>query len=143
VTSSAAAARWLPSHGGWLDPPPEVFTPECVGRFQSRLKGVPVSAELRVLEVSHGRLRARLRIGLLSFEARFAIGPEAGNDGHTRVGLAITLANELPVVSGSLDRFAVRQLASELAEQMLAALTKEAEAAQYADASSSARRLGH
>jgi hypothetical protein len=114
-----------------------------VGRFQSRLKGVPVSAELRVLEVGHGRLRASLRIGLLSFEARFAIGPEAGSDGHTRVGLVITLANELPVVSGSLDRFAVRQLASELAEQMLAALTAEAEAALYADASSSARRPSH
>jgi hypothetical protein len=119
-----------------------VFTPDSVGRFMSQLKGVPVSAEVRMLEVGHGRARARLRIGLLSFEARFAIGPEAGSDGHTRAGLSITIANELPVVSGSLDRFAVRQLASELAEQMLAALTAEAEAA-HADASSTARRPSH
>jgi hypothetical protein len=142
VTTSAAAARWLPGHSGWIEVPPAVFTSLSVGRFQSQLKGVPVSAEVHFREIGHGRARARLRIGLLSFEARFAVGPEAGTDGTTRIGLSISIANELPVVSGSLDRFAVRQLASGLAEQMLAALTQEAEAAQSAG-DSSTRQAGH
>jgi hypothetical protein len=114
--------------------------PGCAVRFRSQLKGVPVSAELQVLEAGHGRLRDRLRIGLLSFEARFAVGPEAGGDGLTRLGLSITLPSELPVVSGSLDRFAVRQLASELAEQMLSSLETEAEAARDDDDASPDRR---
>ena len=90
--------------------------------------------ELRVLGVTPGRLRAQLRLGLLDLTASFSISPAADDANATRVGLAITLENELPVVGGSLDRFSVREQASHLAESMLAALSAAAEKLQDAPA---------
>ncbi len=117
-----AAARWLPNHDGWIDAPPEAFSREDKLRFRSRLRRVPVVGEMRMLEMMPGRLRMSVRLGLFAFEARFSLCPEPDVAGATRIGLVLTIANEIAVVSGTLDRFAVRRLASELAEQTLAAL---------------------
>ncbi len=123
----ACAALWLPHHEGWVDAPPKAFELERGLRFRSRLRHLPVSGELRVLEVSPGRVRLRLRIGLLGFDARFSVGAEPGALGTARIGLVLTLANEVALVGGSLDRFAVRKIASEIAETTLAAIAAVAE----------------
>ena len=130
LMSPAAAAHWLPNHEGWIDAPPPVFVPLCPLRFRSRMNRLPVNAEARLLEARPGRARVQLRLGLFAFEARFAIGREAGDGGGSRVGLVASFANEVPVVSNSLDRFAVKRLASQLAEQTLAALAQQAEYAE-------------
>jgi hypothetical protein len=121
------AALWLPHHEGWVDGPPKSFDPERSLRFRSRLRHLPVSGELRVLELTPGRVRLRLRIGLLAFDARFSVGAEPCVPGAARIGLVLTLANEVALVGGSLDRFAVRKLASEIAETTLAAIAAVAE----------------
>lgn len=128
----ACAALWLPHHEGWVDAPPKSFELDRGLRFRSRLRRLPVSGELRVLEVSPGRVRLRLRIGLLAFEARFSVGAEPGARGAARIGLVLTLANQVALVGGSLDRFAVRRIASELAETTLAAIASVAEDAERA-----------
>jgi hypothetical protein len=128
----SASARWLPNHEGWIDAPPEAFTAENRLRFRSRLRRLPVTGELRVTEVTPGRVRAHLRLGLFAFDARFSLGPAPGVAGATRIGLVLTIANQISVVSGTLDRFAVRKLASELAEQTLAALASYAEECELA-----------
>jgi hypothetical protein len=125
--SPAEAAHWLPNHEGWIDAPPPAFVPLCPLRFRSRMNRLPVNAEARLLEARPGRARVQLRLGLFAFEARFAIGREPGDGAASRVGLVASFANEVPVVSNSLDRFAVRSLASQLAEQTLAALAQHAE----------------
>ncbi len=127
ITHPAAFASWLPIHEGWIGAPPEAFTLQRKLRFHSRLRNVRVAGELRLLELSPGRVRAHVRLGLFAFEARFSLGPEPGFSGTTRIGLVLTLANEIAVVGGTLDRFAVRKLASEVAEQTLAALAAHAE----------------
>jgi hypothetical protein len=123
LKSPAAASRWLPNHECWIEPPPASFALERALHFRSRLHRVPVQGELRVLELGAGRMRAHIRIGLFAFEARFSVGAEPEVEDSARLGLVLTLSNRIAVVSGSLDRFAVRKLASELAEQTLAALT--------------------
>ena len=123
----------MPNHEGWIDAPPEGFAVATALRFRSRLHRLPVTGELRVLELTHGRVRARLRFGLLSFEARFSLNADPQEEKAARIGLALTLPNQLAVVSGCLDRFAVRKLASELAEQTLAALTVYCEERELAD----------
>jgi len=130
--SPAAAAQWLPNHEGWIDAPPAVFVLMSPLRFRSRLNRLPVNGEARLIEARPGRARVRLRLGLFALEARFAIGREPGAAGATRVGLVASFENEVPVVSNSLDRFAVKKLASQLAEQVLAALAKQAEQEQTA-----------
>ena len=76
-----------------------------------------------MLEALPGRsLKSRMRLGLFAFDESFTLRREPGVDGVIRIGLALSLANQVAVVSGSLDRFAVRRLASEIAEQTLSAL---------------------
>ncbi len=89
---------------------------------------MPVVAELRVLEVRPGvGMKSRVRLGLFAFEESFSLRREPGVPGTTRIGLVLSLANQVAVVSGSLDRFAVRRLASEIAEQTLGALCASCE----------------
>ena len=127
LVSPASAARWLPNHEGWTEAPSQRLSAQSALRFRSRLRGIPVPGELLLLASTPGRVHARVRIGLLSFDARFSVAAESHAAGSTRVGLLLTLANKIAVVGGSIDRFAVRRLASELAEQTLAALTACAE----------------
>lgn len=130
----AAVAHWLPSFEGWAEPPPLACSAGCALRFRTRLRRLPMRGELRVLEVTPGRVRLQLRLGLFGLEARVSLGPEPGVEGATRIGLVVTIANEVALVSGSLDRFEVRKLASAIAEQTLAQLASYAEHAAYRDA---------
>lgn len=127
LADPAASAGWLPGFDGWREAPPALLSPNNLLRFRAKQHGVPVHGELRMLAVTPGRLRARLRLGLLDFTASFSVSPAADDPNATRIGLAITLENEVPLVGGSLDRFSVREQASQIAESMLAALSSAAE----------------
>jgi len=127
LTDSALVADWLPGFEAWREEPPALLSPNNTLRFRAKRHGVPVQAELHVLGVTPRRLRAQMRLGLLDFTATFSISPAVDDAHATRLGLAITVESELPVVGGSLDRFSVREQASQLAESMLAALSAAAE----------------
>ena len=127
LSDPGAAASWLPSFGGWIcEPPASVSIPGEL-RFRSRLRGVPVTAEVRVLELSPGCVRAHVRFGLFACDAKFSLSPEPHVAGVTRIGLVLSVENQLALVGGTLDRFEVRRLASELAEQTLGRLSAQAE----------------
>jgi hypothetical protein len=110
-----------------VEAPPERLAPGTLLRFRARLRRIPVGGEIRVLALAPGRVRARVRLGLLAFEVRLALGPEPGIGGASRIGLVLVLGGELPLVGGCLDRFAARRLVSEVAERALAALASVAE----------------
>jgi hypothetical protein len=92
-----------------------------------RVHGLPlVVRETAVEAIAAERLHARLRVGLFHCDATFSLSVLAGE--HTRVALKLEVANELPVVGGTLDRFSVRRIATELAATRLAALREACEA---------------
>ena len=94
------------------------------------MRELPLLLHETLLEVVAGeRLQARIRHGLFRYEASFTLAPLGGEPPRTRVGLQIQVANELPLVGGTLDRFAVRRLATELAATQLMALRDWCEAA--------------
>jgi uncharacterized protein YndB with AHSA1/START domain len=98
-------------------------------RWRCRVRELPIVLRETPLEVVAGeRLSARIRLGLFHFEASFTLAPLAADPPRTRVGLQIQVANELPVVGGTLDRFAARRLATELAATELMALRDWCEA---------------
>lgn len=93
---------------------------------RARLHGIPVSVRETSVEAAAGeRLHVRLRVGLFRCDATFSLAVLGA--GRTRVALQLQAANELPVVGGILDRFAVRRLATELAATRLAALREACE----------------
>jgi hypothetical protein len=127
LSDPASAASGLPFFCGWIGEPPSSSSMLAVLRFRSRLRGAVVAAEVHVVEVTPGRLSVHARFGLFAFAARFALRPEPGVAGATRIGMVMSVENEIAVVGGTLDRFEVRRLASDLAEATLVGLSAQAE----------------
>lgn len=128
LVEPAERAGWLPgacaaaeADGGWP-------RPGAVLRVPVRVRALPVELRERVLEAVPGRrLRSEVRLGLHRFEACFTLA--LGGDGRTRLGLRVVTGSEIPLVGGSLDRFAVRRRAAELAAAWLTALRERCESA--------------
>lgn len=98
-------------------------------RWPCRVRNLPIILHETPIEVVRGKqLRSRLRLGLFRFEESFTLAPSPGQPGRTRVGLQVYVPNEMAVVGGTLDRFAVRRLATELGGTHLQALRDWCEA---------------
>jgi uncharacterized protein YndB with AHSA1/START domain len=121
--------HWRPGAVASADPAapyPRVGQPV---KWKCRIRDLPIVLHETPLEVVRGeQLRSRLRLGLFRFEESFTLAPTPGEPGRTRVGLHVYVANEMPVVGGTLDRFAVRRLATELGGTHLQALRDWCEA---------------
>jgi len=116
-------ARWRPGVEATLEAREPDAVPGRQLRFRCRLQGVPVVLEETTLEASRGeKLRSEVRFGLFRFEESFSLAAADPDGGHTRVSLRIATPSETPLVGASLDRFAVRRFATELAGGYLRAL---------------------
>jgi hypothetical protein len=99
-------------------------------RWSCRVRELPIVLSETPVEVVTGeRLHTRIRLGLFHFEETFTLAPLGVDPARARVGVQIQVANELPLVGGTLDRFGVRRLATELAATQLMALRDWCEAA--------------
>jgi uncharacterized protein YndB with AHSA1/START domain len=115
--------HWRPGATGLLATAPREAAPGRLLRLRCVLKDVPVAFEERTLEVEpEERLRSEVRFGLFRCEETFTLASADPSGAHTRVGLRIATPSETPLVGESLDRFAVRRFATELAANSLAAL---------------------
>jgi hypothetical protein len=118
-------ARWRPGLRAVPGPGPW----PCEGATllsRARIHGLPLEVSETAVEAAAGeRLHVRLRVGLFRCEATFSLASLAAE--RTRVGLQLQVANELPLVGGTLDRFSVRRIATELAAARLAALREACE----------------
>jgi uncharacterized protein YndB with AHSA1/START domain len=116
-------ARWRPGVRQTIHAPVRSPTRGRQLRFRCLLKDVPVILEETTLEVAPGeRLHSEVRFGLFRFEETFSLAAADPDGGHTRVSLRIATPSETPLVGASLDRFAVRRFATDLAATYLHAL---------------------
>ncbi len=89
-------------------------------RWKTHLGRVPLPMDCRVLEVDRtSRLKVELRSGLLRAEVCFTLH---GDRDEAQLGMRLVLPNAIPIVGGLLDRFAVRELASEGVDLALVSL---------------------
>ena len=92
-------------------------------RWRYHLGAVPVVYHERTVEVvPEQRLRSTIAMGLFRFQQTWSLVDESGDPQRTRLGLRLTAANVIPVMSGLLDRFAVRHLSAEYVDTKLRAL---------------------
>jgi len=123
LTEPEQAVHWRPGVTRLLAGAQREPAPGRVLRLRCILHDVPVTFEERTLEVTVAeKLRSELRFGLFHGEETFTLAAADPDGGHTRVSLRITTPSEAPLVGESLDRFAVRRFATELAGNSLAAL---------------------
>jgi uncharacterized protein YndB with AHSA1/START domain len=117
------AVHWRPGATGLLADAPREPAPGRLLRLRCVLKDVPVVFEELTLEATREeRLRSEVRFGLFRCEETFTLTASDPDGGHTRVSLRLSTPSETPLVGASLDRFAVRRFATELAGNSLAAL---------------------
>jgi uncharacterized protein YndB with AHSA1/START domain len=138
--------HWRPGVTGLLAEAPRDPAPGRVLRLRCVLQDVPVVFEELTLEVvREERLRSEVRFGLFRCEETFTLAASDPDGGHTRVSLRIAAPSETPLVGASLDRFAVRRFATDLAANSLAALRDWCEHGRPAGAQSplDVQILGH
>jgi uncharacterized protein YndB with AHSA1/START domain len=97
-----------------------------LARWRYRLGSVPVVLEDHPLEVLPAeRLRSQLGFGHLRFDGIWTLAEENGTaDPRTRLALRLVASNSVPVVGGLLDRFGVRELVAQLADNRVRQLQK-------------------
>lgn len=123
LTERAQILQWRPGALEALDPEVRYPTPGERVRWRCRVRDLPLLLEDTPLLVLPGEcLHARLALGLFRFEETFRLGPVPTEPERTRLGLKIAASNEMPVLGGSLDRFAVREFATQLAATYLQAV---------------------
>jgi len=92
-------------------------------RFRCRLHDLPVVlAERPLAMLPPTRLRSALSLGLFHFEETFTLASVDPDGRRTRLRIKIATQSEMPLLGGSLNRFAVRRFSTQLAATTLAAL---------------------
>jgi hypothetical protein len=123
LADPAEALRWRPGSLELVEADEGYPAPGRSLRWRFRLHRLPVLvSETSVVAEPGDRLELRLRIGLFRFDAALTLADAPGRRAGTRVGLTIAARNQVPLVGGVLDRFAVRRLATDLAAAHLDAL---------------------
>ncbi len=96
--------HWRPGTVGIADPEARYPVVGAPMKWRCRVRDLPIALHETPLDVVRGeQLRSRLRLGLFLFEESFTLAAAQGQPGHTRVGLHVSVPNEMPVVGGTLD----------------------------------------
>lgn len=124
LTRTEALRRWRPGVEEELsaaDGGHDTLEHHRTLRWRCRLHDLPVVlAERPLAMVRPARLRSSLALGLFRFEETFTLADAGGQ--HTQLGIKIATESEMPLLGGSLDRFAVRRFSTQLAATTLQAI---------------------
>ncbi|MCP3985350.1 MAG: SRPBCC family protein [bacterium] len=116
-------ANWRP---GVIAPrTPEASYPTAGRRFRwsCRLHELPVElVETPVQVQPPSRLESDVALGLFHFSQTFTLSRSSENRPGTRLVMHVATDNQMPLVGGCLDRFAVRRFATDLASTYLQAV---------------------
>ena len=123
LTERSQVLQWRPGAVEALDPDASYPAPGEPVRWRCLVRGLPLVLEDTPLLVLPGEcLHSRLSLGLFRFEETFRLASVPTEPKSTRLGIKIAAANEMPVLGGALDRFAVREFATQLAATYLQAV---------------------
>jgi len=122
LTDPTEVVGWDASVIAPIDVPPDYPKPGQHVRWRSRLNELPIILHDRPIEVSAcERLRSHISHGLFRFDETYTLVDDM-DPGRTRLMMKIVASNEIPVVGGSIDRFAVREYATQLVSTSLQAI---------------------
>ena len=123
LTDPQEVVGWDRSVIAPIDVPAEYPKPGQHVRWRARMNELPVILHDRPIEVIVGeRLRSDISQGLFRFDETYSLADDTTTPGRTRLTMKVVACNEVPVVGGALDRFAVRQFATHLVSGSLSAI---------------------
>jgi hypothetical protein len=121
VAEPEQAAHWRPGVTELLSGAGLPLATDRAAEFRCQLHDLPVVLHERIVGFSEKeRLESELKLGLFRFRETFVLSDSAQS--RTRLAIKIVADSEMPVVGGSLDRFAVRRFATDLAATYLQAV---------------------
>ncbi len=123
LTAPEEVVGWDASVIAPIDVPSDYPKPGQHVRWRARINQLPSILHDRPVEVvAKERLRASISHGLFRFDETYTLADEPSTPGGTRLTMKIVASNEMPVVGGALDRFAVREHATQLVSDSLEAI---------------------
>jgi hypothetical protein len=125
LTEPAEVIRWDERILSLEEPSPDYPSTEHEARWRYRLGSVAVDLLDRPVEVRPGqRLRHARRVGTFEYEETYTLARDE-TGAATRLSLRLASpSNSVPVVGGTLDRFDVRRLASEMVDASLRSIQR-------------------
>lgn len=116
-------ARWRPGVVSAITPEASYPTAGRRFRWNCRLHELPVELIETPIHVQPpSRLESEVALGLFHFSQTFTLTHSLENPVGTRLVMRVATDNQMPLVGGCLDRFAVRRFATDLASTYLQAL---------------------
>lgn len=125
LVTPAELLRWNDRFIALLDPVPDYPQVGQHSRWKVHFGSVEIVAHQTIRDLQPlERLGSAMALGLFHFEETYGLSGDSADPKRTRLGLRVTASNSLPVVGGMLDRFAVREIATELVDGQLRAIQK-------------------
>jgi uncharacterized protein YndB with AHSA1/START domain len=130
LTEPSERVAWDASTLAAVDPTEGYPSSERIMRWRYRLGSVQVVLCERPREVVPTRkLRCSLSIGSLRFEQTYNLASEsaasdASGSPSTQLGIKLTAQNTVPVVDGMVDRFEIRDLATQRVDELMRSLQR-------------------
>lgn len=125
LTRPGELIRWDERLVELLDPAEDYPSVGRGVRWRYRLGTVPVVLRDNPQEVVPSeRLRSSLAVGLFRLDETYSLGSESGQPERTRLTLKLVSTSSVPVVGGLLDRFAVRRLVADFADNRIRSIQK-------------------
>jgi uncharacterized protein YndB with AHSA1/START domain len=125
LTTPSELIHWDDQLIALLDPIPDYPQPGQQVRWRYRIGSVPVVVHQTIQEVQPGEyLQSAISRGVFCFDETYTLADEAKMSDRTRLSLRVVASNSTPVVGGSMDRFAIRRLSTELIDSRLRGVQK-------------------
>ncbi len=125
LTTPSELIRWDDQLVALLDPAPDYPQLGQKVRWRYRIGSVPIVVHQTIQEVHPGeRLQSTISRGVFCFDEMYTLADEVAQPDRTRLSLRVVASNSTPVVGGSMDRFEIRRLSSELIDARLRAVQK-------------------
>ena len=125
LTTPSELIRWDDQLVALLDPAPDYPQLGQKVRWRYRVGSVPIVVHQTIQEVHPGeRLQSTISRGVFCFDEMYTLADEVAAPDRTRLSLRVVASNSTPVVGGSIDRFEIRRMSSELIDARLRAVQK-------------------
>lgn len=125
LTTPSELIRWNDQLIALLDPLTDYPRVGQRSRWRVSFGSVEIIAHQTIRDLLPlEKLQSAMAMGLFRFDETYGLSSDPGDGQRTHLGLRVIASNSLPVVGGSLDRFAVRELATDLIDARLRSIQK-------------------
>ena len=125
LTIPSELIRWNDQIVSMVDPGPGYPRVGQRSRWRYTMGSVEITVTQTISRIDLGkRLQSEFCLGLFRFDETYSLQTDPIEPKRTRVSLRVTASNSIAVVGGTIDRFEVRRLTTNLIDSRLRSVQK-------------------